>query len=46
MLPELSARLTKIIEQKRLKQKLEQDLGAVETELQGPPPASQSLRRS
>jgi len=34
MLPELSARLTKIVEQKRLKQKLEQDLGAVETELQ------------
>ena len=34
MLPELSTRLTKIIEQKRLKQKLEQDLSAVTAELQ------------
>jgi actin-related protein len=33
MLPELSARLTKIAEQKRLKKKLEQDLGAVKIEL-------------
>jgi hypothetical protein len=34
MLPELSARLTNIIEQKRLKQKLEQDLRSVDAELQ------------
>jgi uncharacterized protein YlxW (UPF0749 family) len=34
MLPELSARLSKIIEQKRLKKKLEGDLLAVEAELQ------------
>ena len=34
MLPELSARLSEIIEQKRLKNKLEQDLRAVENELQ------------
>lgn len=34
MLPELSTHLTKITEQKRLKQKLEQDLRMVETDLQ------------
>ena len=34
MLKELSARLARIVEQKRLKQKLERDLYAVETELQ------------
>jgi len=34
MLQELSARLSKIVEQKRLKNKLEQDLHAVQTELQ------------
>ena len=32
MLPELNARLTKVVEQKRLKVKLEQDLHAVEKE--------------
>lgn len=34
MLQELSARLSRIVEQKRLKQKLERDLQSVETELQ------------
>lgn len=34
MLQDLSARLTRIVEQKRLKKKLEQELGAVEKEFQ------------
>ncbi|HSL41943.1 MAG TPA: hypothetical protein VK897_00830 [Anaerolineales bacterium] len=34
MLPDLSSRLSKLVEQKRLKKKLEQDLQSVETELQ------------
>ena len=43
MLQELSARLSKIIEQKRLKKKLEQDLHAVETELRNKSARFESL---
>jgi hypothetical protein len=44
MLQDLSARLSKVVEQKRLKEKLEQDVDATETELRDKSARLESLR--